>query len=423
MNPVRACALLAAAALLGACAVLGFGNTRAADSPAPVDASLVARGAQLSAIGNCGYCHTAPGGRPFAGGLGVVSPFGTIYSTNITPDPDTGIGRWSLEDFTAAMREGVERRGTHLYPAFPYDHFSIVTDDDIKALYAFVMSRDPVRARAPRNDLAFPFNLRLSAAAWKVLFFRRETFTPDPAQSEEWNRGYYLAQGLGHCGACHTPRNALGAEKRDEPYAGGDAEGWTAPALNQASPAAFPWTVERLVQYLRRGSEEAHGAAAGPMAPVVHDLSGVPEQDVKAIAVYIASLDPRSAEEREKAGLAAAKRPAPNPAGDPAAAIYSGACSQCHGAHRAEHDALNLRLSSALALPTPTNAIRIVRAGIQPRDGERGAWMPAFSGSFTDEQLAALLDYLRERFTGQPAWQDTAGELKRMSRASEKERG
>ncbi len=418
MSPVRALAAIASAAVLGACAALGPGDARSANQvPSGFDASLIVRGAQLAAIGNCAYCHTAPGGKPFAGGLAIASSFGTLYSTNISPDPDTGIGGWSLEDFTAAMREGVDRRGRHLYPAFPYDHFTLVTDDDIKAIYAFVMSRDPVREEARRNRLTFPFNMRLSAAAWKLLFFRRESFTADPVKSAEWNRGSYLVQGLGHCGACHTPRNALGAEKQDKAYAGGDAEGWIAPALNQDSPSPYPWTVERLVQYLHTGADDVHGAAAGPMAPVVHDLSGVPEQDVKAIAVYVASLDPRSAAEREKNAEAAAKRPAPELSADPGAAIYAGACAQCHGAQRAQHGALNLRLSSALALSTPTNAVRIIEEGIVPRNGERGAWMPSFAGSFTDTQLAALVDYLRKRFAGQPAWNDTAGELKKRTRA------
>jgi mono/diheme cytochrome c family protein len=346
-----------------------------------------------------------------------------VYSTNITPDADTGIGRWSLADFTRSMREGVDRRGAHLYPAFPYDHFTRVTDDDLQAIYAFVMSRDPVQARSPRNDLIFPFNLRVSAAAWKLLFFKPEVFRPDPAQSAEWNRGFYLAQGLGHCGACHTPRNALGAEKDDEAYAGGEAEGWHAPALNQASPAPFPWTVERLVQYLRTGADEVHGAAAGPMAPVVHDLSQVPEQDVRAIAVYIASLDPRPAAEREKRAEELAARSTRSPRQDAGERIYAGACAECHGATRRDHGGLKLSLSSALALPTPANTLRVIRNGIVPPEGERGPWMPPFAGSLTDAQLADLVDYLRRRFTGQPAWNDVPGELKKIAREDAKQKG
>ena len=429
--PVRALTGLALIAILGAaaCSVIDLRDAHSAAQPAPAgfDASLVARGAQLAAIGDCGFCHTAQGGRPFAGGRGVDSPFGTLYSTNITPDAETGIGRWSLADFTQAMREGVDPGGRHLYPAFPYDHFTLVTDDDIQAIYAYVMTRDPVRAESPDNDLVFPLSLRASAAAWKLMFFKREVFSPDPAQSEQWNRGFYLVQGLGHCGACHTPRNVLGAEKKDESFSGGDAEGWHAPALNQNSPAPFPWTVDRLVQYLRTGVDDVHEAAAGPMAPVVHDLSQVAENDVRAIAVYVASLDNRPLQEREKKGEEFAARSVTR--GAPAASetsrgatIYTGACATCHVGRR-QHGALELSLSTSLALPKPNNLLHIIQEGITPRDGERGPWMPSFAGALTDAQLAELADYLRTGFAGQPAWKDVPGELKKSESRKSKQTG
>src|SRR6266850_8123081 len=184
----------------------------AIDPPAPQSfpPDLIKRGRELAAIGNCNDCHTVRGGRNFAGGLPVPTPFGTIFSANITPDAETGIGRWSEAAFRRAMREGVDRRGRHLYPAFPYDHFTLVSDDDDKALYAFFMTREPVRAKAPANDLSFPLNFRPVIAAWQLLYFRPGPYRPDPAQSEAWNRGAYLVEGLAHCGACHTPRNAFG---------------------------------------------------------------------------------------------------------------------------------------------------------------------------------------------------------------------
>ena len=174
----------------------------------------MALGARLAAIGNCNVCHTAPGGAPFAGGLALPTPFGTIQSTNITPDPATGIGRWSETAFVRAMREGVDREGRHLYPAFPYDHFTRVTDQDNRALYAYLMTRRPIQASPPPNDLRFPFDQRILLAGWKMLYLRQGPLAIETDRSPEWNRGRYLVEGLGHCGACHTPRDGLGAEQR-----------------------------------------------------------------------------------------------------------------------------------------------------------------------------------------------------------------
>ena len=183
----------------------------AIDPPKPksFNVELVKRGRELAAIGNCHDCHTVRGGRNLAGGLPVPTPFGAIYSSNITPDAESGIGRWSEEAFQRAMRSGVDREGRHLYPTFPYDHFTNVSDDDNRALYAYLMTREPVHAPARRNELAFPLDQRFVVAGWKLLFLRRDGFRPDPARGSAWNRGAYLVEGLAHCGACHTPRNAL----------------------------------------------------------------------------------------------------------------------------------------------------------------------------------------------------------------------
>ena len=185
--------------------------------PSSIDPALVEAGARLAAVGNCIACHTVPGGEAFAGGLAVPTQFGTIHSTNITPDEETGIGAWSEEAFARAMHEGVDRAGRHLYPAFPYDHFTLVTPEDNRALFAYLMTRQPVSSTAPENDLAFPYNIRMALAGWKLLFLDEGVFEPDPAKDETWNRGAYLAEGLAHCGACHTPRNALGARDQGSP--------------------------------------------------------------------------------------------------------------------------------------------------------------------------------------------------------------
>ena len=298
-----------AATLLAGCASYPALPEAAAGSS--FDPRAVAMGSRLAAIGNCIDCHTAAEGRPYAGGRPLKTPFGTIHGTNITPDPDTGIGRWSEAAFSRAMREGVDREGRHLYPAFPYDHYTKVTDDDIRAIYAFLMTREPVRAVPPPNQLPFPFNIRSLIAVWKRMYFEQGVFRPDPARNSEWNRGAYLVQGLGHCGACHTPRNALGAEKKSEYLAGGEAEGWHGPALNAASPAPVPWTAGQLHKYLRTGLDDLHAIAAGPMEPVVRNLASVPEQDVRAMAVYLAAIAGGALADRQKRpqdALAHAKR-------------------------------------------------------------------------------------------------------------------
>src|SRR6267154_2296062 len=264
----------------------------AIEPPAPksFDTALVKRGRELAAIGNCGDCHTLRGGEAFAGGLPVPTPFGAIYSSNITPDAETGIGRWPEAAFRRAMRDGVDRDGRHLYPTFPYDHFTNVTDEDDQALYAYLMTRQPVHTPARANQLSFPLDQRPVIAGWKLLFLRRGTFQPDKAQSAEWNRGAYLVEGLAHCGACHTPRNALGAERKSVPFAGGDVDNWHAYAINAQSPAPVPWDGEALFAYLRNGWHPDHGVARGPMAEVVRNLSSIPESDVRAIAIYMVSV-------------------------------------------------------------------------------------------------------------------------------------
>lgn len=196
---------------------------------------LIERGATLAMIGDCVVCHTAERGVPYAGGRPLATPFGTLYATNITPDQATGIGSWSFAAFRRAMREGISRDGSHLYPALPYEHFTHVTDDDLMALYAFLMTRRAIRAPAPHNELVFPLGFRPLLAGWNLLFLHRGPFVAKPGESAEWNRGAYLVEGLGHCGGCHTPRNLAGGEERHRAFAGGVAEGWNAPALDPSN--------------------------------------------------------------------------------------------------------------------------------------------------------------------------------------------
>ena len=383
----------------------------ATDPPPPesFDPALVKRGRELAAIGNCSDCHTVRGGKDFAGGLPVPTPFGTVYSSNITPDADTGIGRWPEAAFRRAMRSGVNRDGQHLYPTFPYDHFTNVTDEDDQALYAYLMTREPVRAPARDNQLRFPLDQRFVIAGWKLLFLHRGTYRPDSSQSAEWNRGAYLVEGLAHCGSCHTPRNALGAERPDARFAGGDADNWDAYAINSQSPAPVPWDAQALFIYLRQGWQSDHGTARGPMAEVVSNLSQVKESDVHAIATYMADVFGVPSPERKRQGdevLAQAKSPSPvalvNVSG---AAIYAAACASCHESNRPlPYGGGNLALSTPISGPDPRNAANIVLSGVRAVEGESSPIMPGFASSMTDDQIVALLNYLRSRFSNQPAW-------------------
>ena len=373
----------------------------------------LASGARLAAVGGCAGCHTSPGGAPYAGGLAIGTPFGTFYSTNITPDSETGIGAWTLDAFTRALREGIARNGDYLYPAFPFDHFTRLRDDDVAALYAHLMTRAPVAATPPRTRLAFPYNIRLLLAGWKILFFERGRYDPNPAQSAEWNRGAYLVEALAHCGSCHTPRNAFGAERRAQRYDGAVNEGWWAPALNASSPALTPWTRDGLVAYLR-GFDANHGGALGPMAEVSESLARLDEADLQAIATYMAGLATGA---KDRSGELAQIETRSFDAGGDAALrngeqIYKGACASCHDSGgRVAFTTASLARHSALQAPEPHNAITTILRGIAPPDGEPGAGMPGFGALLDDRNVADLLAYLRKRFSDAPPWPDTSATI------------
>src|SRR5450432_4136429 len=382
----------------------------AIDPPAPQSfpADLIKHGRELAAIGNCNDCHTVRGSKNFAGGLPVPTPFGTIFSSNITPEAETGIGQWSEAAFARAMRSGVDRGGRHLYPTFPYDHFTNVSDEDDRALYAYLMTREAVHAPARENQLAFPLNQRVVVAGWKLLFLHRGTYRPDPANIAEWNRGAYLVEGLAHCGACHTPRNALGAERASASFAGGDVDNWQAYPLNAQSPAPVSWEAGALYAYLHHGWHPDHGTARGPMAEVVSNLSQVPSSDVRAIAIYMAEVfgQPTPARKREAALAEATPVPAEQMEAQ-GAAIYAAACGTCHESGRPPpYGGINLGLSTAVSASDPRNLANIVLSGVRPVEGERSPIMPGFANSMSDAQIALLLNYLRSRFGHQPAWTD-----------------
>ncbi len=374
-------------------------------------AGTIERGAELALIGNCTSCHTAAGGLPFAGGVPVATPFGTLYGSNLTPDPATGIGRWSEAAFARAMHEGVARDGSHLYPAFPYDHFARVGDADVAALYAYLMTREPVHATPPANRLIPPLGFRPLLAGWKLLFFHPARFMPDRRQGPLWNRGAYLGEGLAHCGGCHSPRGALGNEESGHAYAGGWAEGWYAPPLNDGSPAVRAWTAERLHDYLRTGLSTTHAAAAGPMGDVAHNLAQVPDAEVRAIATYYASLMADAPAARNEPALAdrASAAAAAHPEG---AVLFAGACATCHepGAAMMVAGRPALPLGTQFHESTPRGVIQTILKGVSPPVGAQGPYMPAYGGTLTDGQVAQIVGYLQARY-GSVRWDDLDKEV------------
>ena len=376
-------------------------------------------GAIVAGLGNCHVCHTRPGGAEYAGGFALPTPFGTIYSTNITPDPETGIGAWSLDAFKRAMREGIARDGSHLYPAFPYDYYTKITDEDLEALYAYLMTRPAVTYAAPETALPFPFNVRMTLEGWNFLFLDAGPFTPDPNLDENVNRGAYIVEAMGHCGACHSPRNALGAAAKTgaEAYAGGMAEGWNAPPLNAATSAPIPWTEIALVNYLIDGWDRDHGIAAGPMKPVVNDLYEQSEDDVFAIAAYLMHLkggelpEPQQKARSDAARSFAEKREwghpeAPAVPGDPAlqagAKVFEAQCATCHKSGGLPSP---LGLGTGVWSADPANLVRISLEGNHPGPaGSLDRSMPARALQITDADMEVLTAFVRDRFTTQLAW-------------------
>lgn len=391
--------------------------------PAGFSADMIARGRQLAALGDCAVCHTAPGGAANAGGRAMETPYGTVYSTNLTPDPETGIGRWSYAAFERAMREGISRDGHHLYPAFPYTAFTRTTDTDLQALYAFLMSQPPVAAATPAARMAFPFNIRPLMAGWNALFLKPGQMEADPARSPQWNRGQYLVEGLGHCGACHTPRNALGAEKTGAAHlAGGFVDGWEAPALTALSAAPIPWSEEELFAYLRTGFSRFHGTAAGPMAPVVQELMHLPDADIRAMATYLASFagpavaDPAARAAELNARAEATVRPLDTLGGK----LYDGACAACHSADGPTLFGVrpSLALNTNVHGARPDNLIRVILDGIPSPAARDLGDMPAFRDSLNDAQVAALVRYIRGTFAPDaPAWDSVEASVARLRAA------
>lgn len=389
--------------------------------------AVLERGRQLAAIGNCLHCHTAEGGAPGAGGRGLHTPFGTVYSSNLTPDVANGIGAWSFSAFQRAMREGLSRDGRHLYPAFPYTAFTQTSDDDLQALYVHLMAQPAVAYRPPETQLAFPFNLRPLMGLWNALYLQPGPMAAQPQRSAEWNRGATLVNGLGHCTACHTPRDALGGERSGQAYlAGAMVDGWWAPPLGAMSRGPVPWTEAAMLQYLRQGHHPEHGIAGGSMAPVVQALAQVDETELRAMAHYLVALQPSvsgvNSPGVDAAALVASAAAQPTLLPGPAQRLFEGACGACH------HDGdgpqvlgLNqpLALNSVLHADRPDNLLRTVIEGLQRPAFPVIGHMPAFGHVLDDRQLVELAAWMRQRFAPQqPPWADLPAAVARAREAS-----
>ncbi|WP_025564879.1 cytochrome c [Psychromonas sp. SP041] len=372
---------------------------------------VIEQGKILAAAGYCSTCHTTPGGEAYAGNYEMHTEFGTIYSSNITPDVETGIGGWSEAAFNRAMRTGVSRDGHHLLPAFPFEHFNKMSDDDIGAIYAYIMTSIPaVNQVKKENGIPFPLNIRWLQAGWKLLFADTQNFEINDSKSEQWNRGAYLAEGVAHCGACHTPRNVLGGEKYDQMYQGAAIDGWIAPSLTSTSTSPIPWRAQDFYEYLTTGNSPYHGSAAGPMAPVMHKgLSALPKSDVEAISYYFAdhsgakeSDDPAANSNLQTA--IAAQHIQTDLRIDEGARLYATACQACHySSDELVKGRPLLTLGSATHLDQPTNLVNVILDGVRNDQGISGVVMPGFRDALSDQDISAIAAYLRQA-AGKSAW-------------------
>jgi mono/diheme cytochrome c family protein len=364
--------------------------------------STIERGRYLVNAGDCASCHTAEGGKPYAGGLAIPTPFGTIYSTNITPDPATGIGKWSEQDFYKAMHDGIRRDGKHLYPAFPYPWFTKVSRADVRAIKAFLDTVTPVRQQNKPTELPWPLSVREVMAGWNKLYFHAGAFKPDPKKSEQWNRGAYLVEGLGHCGACHTDTNLLGAPKTADKLKGGDfGEHWYAPGLtNNLRDGLGGWSAAEIVEYLKTGAN-AKSAAGGPMAEVVKNSTQyLSDVDLNAIAAYLKDVPAEKAQATSKA-TAVDKQ-----AWSRGQALYVDNCTGCHMENGAGIAQIfpSLKGSSAVQAKLPDTVTHIVLAGAKTAatpGKPTGFAMPAFGWKLDDEEVAGLVNYIRNAWGNQ----------------------
>ena len=378
----------------------------------PSTPELVARGRYLAQAADCTACHTTPGGEPFTGGLAFALPFGTIYSSNITPDRETGIGTWSDDDFVRALHQGIAKDGSHLYPAFPYTSYTALSRDDAVAIKAYLFSLPPKHAPARENGLAFPFNQRWGMAFWNLVFLDQHRFRPTLAASIEENRGAYLATALGHCGECHTPRNLAFAMEQNRQFAGTTVNGWR--AYNITSDKTYGvggWSDRQLADYLQTGHADGRGSAAGPMGEAVaNSLQYLTPQDTAALVSYLRKVPPQTGEPGEIAattrGMSESTAWAPSQAENHGNVlglrIFEGACASCHQWNGAGQQTPYAALAGDRAVndPAGTNLVQVLLSGANLRAVHATTFMPSFGEAYSDAELAAVSNYVLDHFGG-----------------------
>lgn len=363
------------------------------------DFSSVERGRYLATAADCGSCHTIPGSdHPFSGGRPIETPFGVLVAPNITPDRETGIGAWSDDEFDAAVRKGVRRDGKRLYPAMPFPYFARMTQEDVKDIRAYLSTIEPVHNPVAVNQLPFPLNQRMAMTVWDTLYFTPGEFREQPDKSKQWNRGAYLVEGPGHCGACHTPKTALGGDEPDKRLQGYTLQGWVAPDITSGQGPLADWSADDLAQYLKTGHNR-FAAAAGLMGEVVElSTSKLSDDDVKAMAAYL----------KDQSG--------PKPAADSAAeshvmaaggAIYQDLCSACHKSDGSGVPNLIPDFAHVATVSTgdPTTVLRVILQGAQSVATDQeptGPAMPAFGWQLNDAQVAAVATYVRNHWGKAP---------------------
>jgi mono/diheme cytochrome c family protein len=363
-------------------------------------ASTIAKGEYLARAGDCIACHTAPEGKLFAGGRAMLTPFGTLYTSNITPDPETGIGKWTADEFYRMMHTGRSRDGGLIYPAMPFASYTKITREDSDAIYAYLRSVEPVKQPNRPHDLSFPYNNRSLILGWRTLFFTEGEYQPDPSKSAEWNRGAYLVEGLGHCGMCHTPINALGGNSQSDAFKGGliPMQNWYAPSLTSNKEAGLgDWSIKDISDLLRTGVSN-RGAVYGPMAEVTYNsLQYLSDEDTRAMAVYLKGIAQDTAPDVAQTSVPPSEGSLLMSLGK---TVYDQRCASCHGTQGegAPPHYPPLAGNQSIQMQSAVNAIRMVLNGGYP-PGTAGNpmpyGMPPFAGTLSDNEVAAVVTYIR----------------------------
>ncbi len=372
--------------------------------------SLVERGEYLAQAGDCAACHTVKGGKPFAGGFAFNLPFGTLYSSNITPDQETGIGAWSDADFLKAVREGVAPDGTHLYPAFPYTSYTMMTDEDVLAIKAYLFSLPPVKQATAPNTFSFPFNQRWTMAIWSAFFNPNERYQPNTAQSAAWNRGAYIAEAMGHCGDCHTPRSVTQAMDHRRKFMGAVAAGWKAYNLTPDKETGVgAWSDETLAQFIHTGHVDGYGTASGPMGEAIdNSLSHLKPEDIDALVVYLRTVPPISDPDLpapRTAPASASHKEGVTEADAHGADLFAGACASCHGWTGKSPVLAIATFTGARAVndPSARNVAQAIVWGVTRETPSGPAVMPAFGHAYSNTEIAAIANYVTRRFGAAPS--------------------